>query len=103
MPERRFVKDRRWLFALQAAKTSVTLYGIWLGHVYHWHLVPAAMVRTMNEATAHKTDHPVRTAALPQSDYLIEFNYVLLSDPGVYEHAIGMIAPPTSLANVERS
>jgi hypothetical protein len=24
-----------WLYALQAAKTSVTVWGIWLGHVYH--------------------------------------------------------------------
>jgi len=36
-----------WLYALQAAKTSVTVYGIWLGHVYHWHLVTAAMQMTM--------------------------------------------------------
>jgi hypothetical protein len=38
-----------WLYALQAAKVSVTVYGIWLGHVYHWHLVTAAMLMTMFE------------------------------------------------------
>ena len=94
-------KDEAWLFALQAAKTSVTLYGIWIGHVYHWHLVPAAMVRTMKEATAHKTDHPVRTLLYQHSDYVIEFNYVLLSDPGA-TNMYGRIAPPTSLANAEQ-
>jgi hypothetical protein len=93
-----FCNDETWLYALQAAKTSVTLYGIWLGHVYHWHLVPAAMVRTMKEATAKKTKHPVRTLLYQHSDYLIEFNYVLLSDPGI-TNMYGRIAPPTSLAN----
>ena len=34
-----FVKsDPAWLYALQAAKTSITVWGIWLGHVYHWHI-----------------------------------------------------------------
>jgi hypothetical protein len=93
-------KDETWLYALQAVKTSVTLYGIWLGHVYHWHLVPAAMVRTMKEATAKKTDHPVRKLLYQHSDYLIEFNYVLLSDPGT-TNMYRRIAPPTSLANAE--
>ena len=36
-----------WVYALQAAKVSVTVYGIWLGHVYQWHLVTAAMLMTM--------------------------------------------------------
>ena len=35
--------DPTWLYALQAAKTSITVWGIWLGHVYHWHIVTAAM------------------------------------------------------------
>jgi hypothetical protein len=94
-------KDEAWLYALQAAKTSVTLYGIWLGHVYHWHLVPAAMVRTMKEATAKKTDHPVRKLLYQHSDYVIEFNYVLLSDPGT-TNMYRRIAPPTSLVNAEQ-
>ena len=94
-------KDEAWLFALQAAKTSVTLYGIWIGHVYHWHLVPAAMVRTMKEAIGDKTDHPVRTLLYQHSDYVIEFNYVLLSDRNTWVAEME-IAPPTSLANAEQ-
>src|SRR5262249_28274604 len=39
--------DPNWLYALQAAKTSITVWGIWLGHVYHWHIVTAAMQMTM--------------------------------------------------------
>ena len=39
--------DKAWLYALQAAKTSITVWGIWLGHVYHWHIVTAAMQMTM--------------------------------------------------------
>ena len=31
-----------WLYALQAAKVSITVYGVWLGHVYQWHIVTAA-------------------------------------------------------------
>ena len=31
-----------WVYALQAAKVSVTVFGIWLGHVYQWHIVTAA-------------------------------------------------------------
>jgi hypothetical protein len=30
-----YMKGGAWLYALQAAKTSATLYGIWLGHVCH--------------------------------------------------------------------
>jgi hypothetical protein len=86
-----------WLYALQAVKAAVTLYGIWLGHVYHWHLVPAAMVRTMNEAF-RDMNHSVQRLLHPHSKYLIEFNYVLLSKPGAID-TYGQIAPPTSLAN----
>jgi hypothetical protein len=85
-----------WLYALQAVKTSVTLYGIWLGHVYHWHLVPAAMVRTMNEAM-RDMNHPVQRLFHPHSEHLIEFNYFLLSEPNLID-VYGQIAPPTSLA-----
>jgi hypothetical protein len=77
-----------WLYALQAAKTSITVYGIWLGHVYHWHIVTAAMVMTMvNSLTA---DHPIFLLASPQSKYLIGFNEVLLL-------LWDFIAPPTSI------
>ncbi len=79
-----------WLYALQAAKVSVTVYGIWLGHVYHWHIVTAAMQMTMF-ATLEAT-HPVRTLLEPQSSYLIPFDDVLLVS---WDAA----APPTSIAS----
>ena len=79
-----------WLYALQAAKTSITVYGIWLGHVYHWHIVTAAMQMTMANTLA--ADHPISLASLPQSNYLIGFNEVLLL---LWEY----IAPPTSIAS----
>jgi hypothetical protein len=79
-----------WLYALQAAKVSITVYGIWLGHVYHWHIVTAAMVMTM--ANNLTSDHPISQLALPQSNYLIEFNEVLLL-------LWDFIAPPTSIDN----
>ena len=78
-----------WLYALQAAKVSVTVYGIWLGHVYHWHIVTAAMQMTMFETLA--ATHPVRQLLEPQSSYLIPFDDVLLM-------LWDSIAPPTSIA-----
>jgi len=78
-----------WLYALQAAKASVTVYGIWLGHVYHWHIVTAAMQMTM--ANTLSTDHPISLLTLPQSNYLIAFDEVLLL---LWDY----IAPPTSIA-----
>ena len=78
-----------WLYALQAAKASITVYGIWLGHVYHWHIVTAALQMTMANTLA--ADHPISLATLPQSNYLIGFDEVLLL---LWDY----IAPPTSIA-----
>ena len=39
--------DSAWIWALLAAKTAITVWGIWIGHVYHWHIVTAAMQMTM--------------------------------------------------------
>ncbi|MEK6237625.1 MAG: hypothetical protein N2C14_23200, partial [Planctomycetales bacterium] len=65
-----------WLYAMLAAKTSVTVHGIWLGHVYQWHIVTAAMQMTMfNELS---DGHPVRELLAPQSDYLFGFDDVIL-------------------------
>lgn len=36
------VKPGAWLYALQAVKVSITVYGIWLRHAYLWHVVPGA-------------------------------------------------------------
>jgi hypothetical protein len=78
-----------WLYGLQAARTSATVYGIWLGHVYHWHIVTAAMFLAMQETVP--AAHPIRQLLDPQSQYLVAFDEVLLllwSD----------VAPPTSVA-----
>lgn len=79
--------DDAWLYALQAVKTSITVYGIWLGHVYHWHIVTAAMQMTMyNRLPA---GHRLRPLLEPQSQFLIDFDYILLEV--VWEN----LAPPT--------
>lgn len=79
-----------WLYALQAARTSITVWGIWLGHVYHWHIVTAAMVMTMFKTLPR--NHIVRQLLGRQSDYLIGFDETLLL-------IWPFIAPPTSINN----
>ena len=79
-----------WVYALQAAKCSITVYGIWLGHVYQWHIVTAAMQMTMFETLSGS--HPVRRLLEPQSNYLIPFDDVLLLN---WDAAA---VPPTSIA-----
>jgi hypothetical protein len=78
-----------WMYALQAAKVSVTVFGIWLGHVYQWHIVTAAMAMTMFANLS--ASHPVRKLLEPQMDYLIPFDDVLLL-------SWSLVAPPTSIA-----
>jgi hypothetical protein len=82
--------DSAWLYALQAAKTSVTVYGIWLGHVYHWHVVTAPMQMTLINSMPN--DHPISHLLRPQSNYLIPFDDVLLV---LWRE----IAPPTSVSS----
>jgi len=79
-----------WLYAMLAAKTSVTVWGIWLGHVYQYHIITAAMQMTMFEELPK--GHPVRDLLEPQSNYLIGFDDVLLL---LWRH----IAPPTSICS----
>jgi hypothetical protein len=79
-----------WLYALQAAKASITVWGIWIGHVYHYHIVTAAMQMTMYNNIP--TDHPIYQLIEPRSNYLIGFNEVLLI-------LWSSIAPPTSFDN----
>lgn len=81
--------DGAWLYALQAAKTSITVFGIWIGHVYHWHLLTAAMQMTM--FNTFPTDHPIYQLLSPQSKYAIPFDDVLLL-------LWSSIAPPTSIS-----
>jgi len=82
--------DSAWIYALLAAKTSITVFGIWLGHVYQWHIVTAAMVMTMKNNL--REGDPVYQILSPQSNYLIGFNNVLLL-------AWSTAAPPTSIAS----
>ena len=79
-----------WVYALQAAKVSITVYGIWLGHVYHWHIVTAAMQMTMFENLS--ASNPVRRLLEPHSSYLIPFDDVLLLNWSA------AAIPPTSIA-----
>jgi Lipoxygenase len=83
-------KDQAWLYALQAAKTSITVWGIWLGHVYHLHIVTAAMQMTMYNHLP--SDHRLLPLLEPQSQSLIDFDYVLLSA------LFGKISPPTPVS-----
>ena len=80
-----------WVYAVQAAKVGVTVFGIWFGHVYQLHLVTAAMVMTMFENLPPQ--HRVYRLLEPQSKYVIPFDDLLLLGwdalPGI---------PPTSLA-----
>ena len=68
--------DSTWLYALQAAKVSATLYGIWLGHVYHWHIVTAAMQMTFYNNLPE--DSPLYELLAPHSKYVIPFDADLL-------------------------
>ena len=71
------------------AKASITAFGAWLGHVYHWHLVTAAMQMTMLNTLS--TAHPIYQRLAPQSKYATAFDDVLLL-------LWSQIAPPTSIA-----
>lgn len=81
--------DGAWLYALQAVKASITVYGIWLGHVYHWHIVTAALLMTLAQKVP--AGHPLRLLLDPQSDFLIQFDEILLL---LWKE----IAPPTSIS-----
>ncbi len=81
-----------WIFALTSARCSVTVYGIWIGHVYHWHIVTAAMQMTMFQNM--EEDHPIRKLMDPQSKSLIGFNDTLLL-------LWSQIGPPTSFSSPE--
>ena len=85
-----FPASAAWLYALQAAKASITVYGIWLGHVYHFHVVTAAMQMTMYNSLP--SSHPIYQLVAPQSQYLIPFDDVLLL-------LWDQIAPPTSISS----
>jgi hypothetical protein len=79
--------DQAWLYALQAVKTSITVWGIWIGHVYHWHIVTAAMQMTMYNKLP--PGHKLWALLQPQSQSLIDFDYVLMTQ--IWD----TISPPT--------
>ena len=80
--------SKSWLYALQAAKTSITVFGIWIGHVYKWHIIAAAMIDTMKDKIPES--HPIQKLISPQSKYVIPFDMFLLL-------FWSSIAPPTSI------
>ena len=80
--------EAAWLYALLAAKTSITVFGIWLAHVYPLHLVTAAMQMTLCNHV--RVGHPLYKLLSPQSDYLIPFDIILIL-------LWSEIAPPTSV------
>jgi len=77
-----------WLYALQAVKASIFVYGIWLRHAYLWHVVPGTMQTTLNATL--DTGHPIYKMVAPESKYTVAFNELLLL-------FWGLIAPPTSI------
>jgi hypothetical protein len=78
-----------WLYGLQAAKTSITVWGTWLGHVYHWHIVSGAMQQAMSLHL--KQNSALYQLVAPQSEFLNAFDNVLL--------LLWRIAPPTSVTS----
>jgi hypothetical protein len=82
--------DKAWIYALQAVKTSITVWGIWLGHVYHWHIVTAAMQMTMYNTLP--ASHKLWPLLIQQSQSLIDFDFALLTT--IFEK----ISPPTPVS-----
>jgi hypothetical protein len=84
-----------WVYALQAAKVGVTVYGVWLGHVFEWHIVTAAMQMTMFEHVS--ASHPVHKLLGPQSNFLIPFDDILLLGYNTLAEV-----PPTSIVTARQ-
>ena len=83
-------KSQAWIYALIAVKTSMTVYGIWLGHVYTQHIVTAAMLMTaLNELPSTNIIYHLLA---PQSNYLVPFDLVLML-------AWSFLSPPTSISD----
>ena len=64
----------------------ITVWGIWLGHVYHWHIVTAAMQMTMYNTLP--AGHKLYWLLEPQSQSLIDFDFASLT------FLWGQISPP---------
>lgn len=83
-------KSPAWIYALVAVRASMTVYGIWLGHVYIQHIVTAAMLMTALN-TLPPTNIIYQLLA-PQSNYIVAFDLVLLL-------AWSSLSPPTSISD----
>lgn len=83
-------KSPAWIYALLAVKTSMTVHGIWLGHVYTQHLVTAAML--MTAVNTLPPNNIIYQLLAPQSNYLVPFDLVLML-------AWSSLAPPTSISD----
>jgi hypothetical protein len=79
-----------WIYALIAVKTSMTVYGIWLGHVYTQHIVTAAMI--MTGVNTMPPTNIIYQLLAPQSDYIVAFDLTLLL-------AWSALSPPTSISD----
>ncbi|MBR0851483.1 hypothetical protein JQ543_27320 [Bradyrhizobium diazoefficiens] len=79
-----------WIYSLIAVRCSLTVYGIWLGHVVPLHLVTGAMQMTMLDKLP--PGHVLLQVMGPHSHSNLQFNFLLTIG---FEH----LAPPTSLAN----
>lgn len=86
-------ENTTWIYALQAAKVSMTVFGIWLGHVYPWHLITAAMSMTLY----NNVDKECFLYQLlgDKCDFLIGFNDALYLQ---WKNA----GPPTSIDSTTR-
>lgn len=82
-----------WIYALMAVKTSLTVYGIWLGHVYTLHIVTAAMqMVTLNTLPSSNV---VYQMLAPQSNYTIPFDLLLML-------GWSNLSPPTSISSTAK-
>ena len=79
-----------WIYGLLAAKTSLTVHGIWLGHVYIQHLVTASMQMTMLNTLP--VTHIVYQLLAPHCNYTIAFDLTLLL-------GWSSLSPPTSISD----
>lgn len=79
-----------WIYALTAVKTSMTVYGIWLGHVYTQHIVTASMI--MTGVNSLPPTNIIYQLLAPQSNYIVAFDLVLLL-------AWSSLSPPTSISD----
>jgi hypothetical protein len=79
-----------WIYALLAIKTSMTVYGIWLGHVCTQHIVTAAMV--MATLNTLPPSNIIYQLLAPQSNYVVAFDLVLML-------AWSSLSPPTSISD----